>query len=275
MDFSETERLCSRFEWFDQIGSTNVELAHRISQQESSAWPDFSVMATSHQTSGKGRLNREWISQPGSSLAVSVLLRPITPAGRPLPGESFSWLSLLSGLAMSRACNAVLPTAQQASIKWPNDVLIGSQKVSGILSEFVTTPQGPAVIVGAGVNLSQTSSELPVATATSLVMAGAQPEDVTPPVFLARYVEEFHRIVGVYVSSSENIRSSGLYDSVSEACGTIGQRVRVDLTSSETAHGVATGIDDTGALVVKLGECAEPLVVSAGDVTHLRAEDRE
>lgn len=275
MDFSAAQRTCSRFEWFDQIGSTNVELSQRVSGEEGALWPDFSVIASSHQTAGKGRRDRQWVSRPGSSLAVSVLLRPHTPAGRPLPVESFSWFSLLSGLAMTRTCNTVLPSKNQATLKWPNDVLIVSHKVSGILGELVTTPQGHAIIVGSGVNLSHTPDELPITTATSLVLAGANPEEVTAEKILTEYLEEFRRLVGVFVSSAGNVRSSGVHEMVSNECVTIGQRVRVELTNSEVAHGLATGIDDTGALIVQLGECAEPLVVSAGDVTHLRPQDRE
>lgn len=270
MDLPLSTPHASRLLWLDEVGSTNTDLAGRITGPDAAAWGDFSVIATDNQVAGKGRLGRDWRAPAGASLAVSVLLRPQTPAGRPLPPESLGWFGLLAGLAMTRACNSVLPEGIQASVKWPNDVLIGDRKVCGVLSELVNTPQGVALIVGTGVNIALTEKDLPVPTATSLLLSGADPESTTIDTVLATYLTEFSRISKVFTSAAGNVRSSGLLEQVSEACGTLGQSVRVELPSGESPVGTAIGINEHGSLVVELGNCAEPLVVAAGDVTHLR-----
>ena len=270
MDLPLSTPLASRLLWLDEVGSTNTDLAARITGPDAAAWGDFSVIATDNQVAGKGRLGRDWRAPAGASLAVSVLLRPQTPAGRPLPAESLGWFGLLAGLAMTRACNSVLPEGSRAQLKWPNDVLIGDRKVCGVLSELVNTPQGVALIVGTGVNIALTEKDLPVPTATSLLLSGADPESTTIDTVLATYLTEFSRISKVFTSAAGNVRSSGLLEQVSEACGTLGQSVRVELPSGESPVGTAIGINEHGSLVVELGNCAEPLVVAAGDVTHLR-----
>ena len=91
-----------------------------------------------------------------------------TGDAHPLPSEThLGWLPLVAGLAMTRAARAL--GVAGAGLKWPNDVLVGERKVSGILAEL--TPHG--VVVGSGLNLTQSADELPVATATSLALEGA------------------------------------------------------------------------------------------------------
>ena len=267
MDLSLSTPLTSRLMWLDEVGSTNSDLVARVSSEEGSSWPDFSVIATDNQVAGKGRLGRDWSAPAGASLAVSVLLRPQTPAGRPLPPESLGWFGLLAGLAMTRACNSVLPTGKKAMIKWPNDVLISGRKVCGVLSELVTTPDGMALVVGAGVNIALAEDQLPVPTATSLAIEGAH---TSVDELLAAYLTEFSRITKVFVSAAGNVRSSGLLDQIRDECDTIGRSVRVELPTGDNPVGTAIGINEEGSLVVEMANCAEPLVVSAGDVTHLR-----
>ncbi len=267
MDLSRSTPLTSRLLWLDEVGSTNSDLVARVNSEEGSSWPDFSVIATDNQIAGKGRLGRDWRAPAGASLAVSVLLRPHTPAGRPLPPESLGWFGLLAGLAMTRACNSVLLEGKRAMIKWPNDVLISGRKVCGVLSELVTTPDGMALVVGTGVNIALAEDQLPVPTATSLAIEGAH---TSVDELLAAYLTEFSRITKVFVSAAGNVRSSGLLDQIRDECDTIGRSVRVELPTGDNRVGTAIGINEEGSLVVEMANCAEPLVVSAGDVTHLR-----
>lgn len=274
MDLSLSEVVASKLVWRETVGSTNADLVEAVTNEDASLWPDFSVIATTNQTEGKGRLGRNWSAPAGSSLAVSVLLRPITPAGRTLPLESLGWMGLLAGLAMSRACDVLLPE-RNVQVKWPNDVVVAGKKLSGVLSELVNTPTGPAIVVGAGVNLTLESDQLPVPTATSLLLEGASLENLSVDNVLSSYLRELSRITNVFTSAAGNVRSSGLLDQVAKACVTIGQLVRVELPSGEKPIGTALGINEHGSLIVQMSNCAEPLVVSAGDVTHLRSVDRE
>jgi BirA family transcriptional regulator, biotin operon repressor / biotin---[acetyl-CoA-carboxylase] ligase len=111
--------------------------------------PEGAVAATDHQTGGRGRLGRGWRDAPGTSLLVSVLLRP--PASRRLPD-----LSLVAALAAAETVEDALALAAQ--IKWPNDVMLNRRKVAGILSELVDG----TVVVGIGLNVNQTREQLPL-----------------------------------------------------------------------------------------------------------------
>ncbi len=259
--------------WTDSVGSTNVVLRERATTESAADAPDFTVLATDNQTAGRGRLDRTWVTPAGASLAVSVLVRPATPSGRPLPMEAFSWYPLLAGLAMTRACASVLDVPTTAKLKWPNDVLISQKKVSGILTELVVTPTGLVLIIGAGVNLTLTADQLPTPTSTSLALAGVSGihnESGLLDAVLAAYLTELRRLTSVFAAAEGDAESSGLRAQVTAACDTIGRSVRVELPSGENPIGTAVGLDAQGCLRVDLGPDTPALVVAAGDVTHLR-----
>jgi len=111
--------------------------------------PDGAVAAADEQTAGRGRLGRDWVAPPGSSVLASVALRPDVPAAK---------LAELS-LVASRACAKALAEVAQVvpEVKWPNDVLIGGRKVAGILAEA----REGRVALGIGINVFQTEDELP------------------------------------------------------------------------------------------------------------------
>ena len=150
--------------------STNALVAGRARDGA----PEGLVVVTEHQTAGRGRLDRTWQTPPRAALTFSVLLRPRVPAVR------WPWLPLLTGHALARVLvRALAGTGASAGVKWPNDVLVDDAKVAGILVERVDTPQGPAAVLGLGLNVTTTADELPVATATSLALAGLAEPDRT------------------------------------------------------------------------------------------------
>ena len=258
-------------------GSTNEDLSVLARSGDSTSAPDFTVVATDDQRSGRGRHGREWVNHAGGSLAASVLIRPTTPSGRPLAAASWGWYPLLAGLAMTRALGGLLPRSQDARLKWPNDVLIetpdGTHKVCGILCELVTDSAGAtAVIVGSGVNLTLTREELLVDTAISLQLAGARATDIDT--VLSIYLAELRRVTRVFEAAEGDVVSSGLLREVARECDTLGRRVKVDLPDGTEVMGIAEEIDRDGQLVVILDSPAdrvgERFSVSAGDVTHVR-----
>jgi len=131
MDFPLSREHASRLVVLPETGSTNDELIARAAQGPGE-WPDLSVLVTTNQTGGRGRLGRVWVAPAGKSLAVSVLLRP-GRAGA-LPPESLGWLPLIAGIAMTRAVASLVP-AGRVGMKWPNDVQIDGLKVAGLLAE--------------------------------------------------------------------------------------------------------------------------------------------
>lgn len=255
--------IAPHLEVLPEVGSTNTELVARAASASAGGRPlaHFTTVVTGNQTAGKGRQGRAWVAPPGTTIAVSVLLA--------LPAAGFSrigWIPLLAGLAMTRAVRSVVDDAE-VTLKWPNDVHIAGLKVSGLLGEVVA---GGAVVIGAGLNLTMTADELPVPTATSLTLRGADERDIADRA-LAAYLAGLRDLL-LDFERSEFDPSRGLRASVIAACGTIGRNVRVDLPGGDSLFGVAVDIDDDGRLVVREGVNGRTVSVAAGDVTHLRYE---
>jgi BirA family biotin operon repressor/biotin-[acetyl-CoA-carboxylase] ligase len=126
------------------------------------------VAITDYQTAGRGRRGTDWVAPAGSSVLCSVVLRPQVASAR-LPE-----LSVVAGEACAEAIRAV--TGLEPTVKLPNDVLVDGRKVAGILAE---ASEG-RVVLGIGINVHQTSDELPTCTeppATSLDVETATPTD--------------------------------------------------------------------------------------------------
>jgi BirA family transcriptional regulator, biotin operon repressor / biotin---[acetyl-CoA-carboxylase] ligase len=132
--------------WFnlqilDEVASTNTYLM----QQKGIA--HATCVAAHIQTQGKGRRGRTWVSQLGASLTFSLLWRFQCGAA------ALSGLSLAVGVALIRALSTL--GVNQAQLKWPNDVLVDSKKLAGILIELQGDLEGPsAAVIGVGVNLN-------------------------------------------------------------------------------------------------------------------------
>lgn len=217
------------------------------------------VVATDHQSAGRGRLDRRWEAPPGASLAVSVLLDPGA-----VRADRWPWLPLLAGVALRGALRD--DCGLDARLKWPNDVLVGGRKLAGILVERVDTPGGPVAVVGIGLNVSMTAEQLPVPQATSLLLEGAtrlEPERV-----LVAVLESFGAAYTRWIESAGD-PEQWLRGAYVAACSSIGVVVRVELPGGAVVTGGSTGVDGLGRLVVATahGEVA----VGAGDVVHLRA----
>ncbi|MFP5346472.1 MAG: biotin--[acetyl-CoA-carboxylase] ligase [Actinomycetes bacterium] len=262
----------------DACPSTNTELAARAA---AGGVADLSVLTTDDQTAGRGRLDRTWTTPPRSALATSVLLRP----GPDVPVLKWSWLPLLAGVAIVEALRAV--AGLPAVLKWPNDVLVPDGpdaasappgKVCGVLSQVVWTPEGEAVVLGFGLNVSQTRAELAVPAATSLLLAGSATTDRDT---LLRAC--LRALAGWYLrwtaAAGDAVRC-GLAAAARDVCCSIGQRVRVELPAgAEPLSGVAEGLDDDGRLLVRVdpdvaaAHSARTVPVAAGDVVHLRPSE--
>ncbi|WP_419703806.1 biotin--[acetyl-CoA-carboxylase] ligase [Promicromonospora sp. NFX87] len=264
----------ARVEVVETSPSTNAELVTAV-RSDPTGWPAPSALVAEHQTAGKGRAGRSWETPARAGLTVSVLLRPQVPA------EALGWLPLLAGLAVVRA---VSDGGITAAVKWPNDVLLPAvdtiaglglyRKVAGILAQVVPEAQGtpgpaaPAVVLGIGLNVSQSAEELPVPSATSLALAGYPRPDRTD--VLVRLLGEVHAVVRRWEQAGGDAASAGLLDEYTAVSATLGTRVRAELAGgAETVAGEAVGLDRSGALVVRT-ESGEERTVTAGDVWHLR-----
>lgn len=240
-----------RVEVLAESPSTNALVARRARE----GVPAGLVVVAEHQTAGRGRLDRTWVTPPGAALTFSLLVAPDR-----VPAARWPWLPLVTGLAVTDGVRRA--AGVDATLKWPNDVLVRGRKVAGILVERVEGPAGPVAVVGVGLNVSTSREELPVGTATSLALSGATSLDRS--VLLGAVLEAFTARYDGWVSAA----GQGLRASYARACSTIGRQVLVALPTGATLHGVAVGVDDEGRLLVDDGSRVH--VLGAGDVVHVR-----
>ncbi|MCU1514538.1 MAG: biotin--[acetyl-CoA-carboxylase] ligase [Microbacteriaceae bacterium] len=262
--------ITQHLEVLEQCGSTNTELVGRASGADSASWSDFSVLVTDNQTGGRGRLGRSWIAPPGQAIAISVLLRPVGANGQEISIANFGWFPLMAGLAMTSAVATLLPS-RSVTLKWPNDVQVEGLKISGLLAELL--PGGTAVVMGAGLNIFNGEADLPTPVSTSIVLNDpAAPAEELADLALSSYLRRFSELYAELLRWDGDAVASGLAGLLAAACSTIGQHVRVQLPGGQDLVGMASGIDDTGRLLVARSTDGEVVAVAAGDVTHLRYE---
>lgn len=248
-----------RVQVVETTDSTNADVVAAADAAPGS-WPHLSLLLTTDQRAGRGRLDRTWIAPPGTALAVSVLVR--VPD---LPIASRGWIPLIAGAAMTRAVREQLRgTDHDAALKWPNDVLVHGDKICGILAEVVPA-QPDAVVVGAGVNTRMPRTDLPVATATSFEALGLECDDDR---LLADYVRVLDEQLAALTAAGGDAAASGVLAGIEALCSTLGADVVVALPDGSRLEGRAERIDADGRLVVVADEV--PTAVSAGDVVHVR-----
>jgi BirA family biotin operon repressor/biotin-[acetyl-CoA-carboxylase] ligase len=259
MAFSLGPRATSagyRLAAFDHIGSTNAEaMARARGGERGPIW-----FVTSEQTAGRGRRHRPWIA-PRGNLASSVLeVVEVPPAVA-------ATLGFAAGLALEAALQRVSVEASlrsagsdhmKYSLKWPNDVLAGRQKLAGILLEAeAVADNGLAVVVGIGTNVVAAPEGTPT-PATSLAALGVHigAEDLFGA--LSDTWAEFRGIWDLGRGFGE-IRRLWL-----ERAAGLGQRVAIH-TGGATVEGTFDSIDDSGCLVVRTSG-GRRVPISAGDV---------
>jgi BirA family biotin operon repressor/biotin-[acetyl-CoA-carboxylase] ligase len=226
------------------------------------------------QTAGRGRRDRLWVSPARAGLTVSMLLRPgraraDDDRGWPLaPATAYGWLPLLAGVALVEAVQRVaeIPAEVPATLKWPNDLLVGDAKCAGILAEVA----GDAVVIGIGLNVTTRADELPGTNGlppTSLRMAGAREAD--RDTLLRALLRGFAGWYGGWREAGGDAELSGLLAAYRRACATIGRPVRALLPDGSELTGEASAVDAGGQLVIRTDDGRDHRV-SAGDVLHVR-----
>ena len=204
------------------------------------------VAVADHQTAGRGRFDRRWEAPPGSSLLVSVLVRPAPP------GDDSHRAVMAAALALADSVEE--EAGFSPGLKWPNDLVVGDRKLAGLLAER----EGDALVIGAGCNVEWDSfpPELAgTATACNLEAGHAVDRDRLLDQFLARLavlLEELDQVPARYRARLV----------------TLGRRVRVERARG-ALEGDAVDVTDDGALVVRTDGGTDERV-TAGDVIHLR-----
>lgn len=205
--------------------------------------PHGTVFIANKQTKGKGRLGRSWESEKNSGIYMSMLIK------EPLPLTDVSQLTLVAGVAVCRALG------YDTKIKWPNDIVIGTRKVCGILTEKT----GDAIICGIGINVNTKSfphhlSEI----ATSLYIESGEKFD--RDYICALVLNEFELLYNQFKEGG----FAEIHGQYFDLCITLGHDV-VATQNGEEICGFACGISPEGGLIIDTEE--GEVTVSSGEVS--------
>ncbi len=200
------------------------------------------LIIAEEQTTGRGRLGREWVSPKGEGIWISILLKPnIKP-------EEASQITILTAYAVAKSIRELLDV--DAMIKWPNDIVIGGKKVCGILTEM-----GGEIdvinylIVGIGINANIEERffiENGLSTATSLRLIKGEPID--RKVLLSKVIKNFEQLYIDFIKTS-NIES--ILNNYRKMSATLDKEIKVTYNKEEI-EGKAIDINNSGQLIVKL-----------------------
>jgi BirA family transcriptional regulator, biotin operon repressor / biotin---[acetyl-CoA-carboxylase] ligase len=256
--------------WVASTGSTNAD-ALALARDGA---PEGVVVVADYQTAGRGRYDRAWVSPPGGSLLVSVLLRPPSPVA--------STATMAAAVAMAEAVEEVAGVTP--GLKWPNDLVMagegGERKLAGILAEAdwpasATISAGwkqpsaherAVIVVGIGVNVSWPRDDEAIRDVadTAVALNWVTPEPVDRVELLVAFLRRLDRGYGRLVT--EGPRAA--MDQWRRRSATLGRRVRIDL-GVDDVEGTAVDVTAEGHLVVETPG-GQLRTFAVGDVVHVR-----
>lgn len=192
-------------QWFDQLDSTQEE-SRRVLQMH----PDASniVIAAREQLKGHGRQGRKWHTSTGKDLAFSIIL-PVN-----VPQNFVPSLPMVAAVALQNMLSDVYSI--NATVKWPNDVLVAGKKIAGILTEVISVSANNAIILGIGLNVGMTEQDsiLVQPPATSIFMLTGKPDSIETAldIFLKEFFPLYQKWCNQgFDSVRVNWETSGLY----------------------------------------------------------------
>lgn len=238
-----------RVEHVAEIDSTNRWL---VDQAKSGA-REGNVIFADYQTTGRGRLDRQWEAPVRSALLCSFLFRPELDPDQ---------LALVVGaVALSARASLVRLCGLRPNVKWPNDLLVGEHKLAGLLTEVVASDDGLAIVVGIGINLTSSPDDVlstDVLKETGITLSSRGLLDILLEDIEWRYAQ-LH---------SQDGRAT-VHQEYESALVTLGQRVRVERTN-DVLEGDVLGVDACGRLIVNVD--GVEMFFSTGDVVHVRPQ---
>ena len=243
------------FRWHAEVGSTNT-LALAAASRGAEPWQ---VWLTDHQTAGRGRLTKEgtrdWVEKPGTSLLMSLLVHTGVPQ-RCVPR-----ITLVAGVACAETLRSV--SGLNVVLKWPNDLLVGSHKLGGILVESAAGTRPQAVVVGIGINVNVARSELPSEVAVKATSILAEAHRTFDRLTLATaLVAKLRDCLNQFELQHGEL---GELADRWRGCGQIGGR-RIEMPDG--GEGTTRGLADDGSLLVQ-GDDGELHRVFAGEPVWL------
>ena len=239
----------SQIHWYDTIESTNTA----AKSMALSGAPHGTVLVAGHQTGGRGRMGRSFHSPVGMGVYMTILLRPQCKP------EQLMHLTCATAVAM---CDAVENAARfRPQVKWTNDLVVGTKKLGGILTELVFSPTGLCAIVGIGINARQKPEDFPEELrqiACSAAMVSGTPLDTAA--LAASMIQALYRMDQRLLSGKSEILAQYRRD-----CITPGKEISI-LRADQVQHATALDINDDGALIVRFPD-GQTETVNSGEVS--------
>ncbi|MBN1881826.1 MAG: biotin--[acetyl-CoA-carboxylase] ligase [Deltaproteobacteria bacterium] len=235
----KTRIVGSEVVYYRETDSTNDDAVQFASRGVEEGW----VIIAGNQRSGKGRRGKTWNAPGGQNVYLSLILRPRISTKRA------SLLTILAALAVAEVLGEyILKDSGQVSIKWPNDVMIGDKKISGILLEMGKDKNNALFyVIGIGININARIQDMPEAIrniATSLYMELGYAVSVKDVLFKLLYRLDYWYRLYCGQRFDEIIARFRTYEN------TTGKRVSV-MVAGNIIEGEAIGVDDNGFLHVR------------------------
>jgi len=207
---------------------------------DNSQLPSGTVIATHHQTSGRGRLSRQWQSAPGENLTFSALLRTN------MNHVDLPSLPLVVGVAI---VDTIKDYALQGQLKWPNDVLVAHKKIAGVLVELLPSPDGHTAncIIGIGLNINMSlENAMLIDQPTTSIFIETRKTNAVQPVLDLLLLHLLKR-----VSSWENDGFSAIKDIWLQNAVALNTTVSINKGNATTISGIHRGIGTTGEILLE------------------------
>lgn len=245
-----TEWVAKEVLYFDTIDSTNTK-AQELAEK---GYPSGTLVVADKQESGKGRRGRSWVSPSGTGIFMTLMIKPdINP-------NNASMLTLVAALAVAKAITSV--TGEEAMIKWPNDIVVNSKKVCGILTEMnAQFDYINHIVVGIGINVHNESFPEEISQMASSLMIEAGGKRFHRAQIIADTMSYFEQYYDTFLKTQD---LSALVREYDELLVNRNKSVRV-LDPKEPFDGKAMGITPKGELIVDTWESRK--LVSSGEVS--------
>lgn len=242
----DTEFLGRNFIYCDEVDSTNSVL---LTSKDFSQ--NGTVLLAEFQSKGRGRKEREWVSNSGQNLTFSILLK------EDLNENTINLINFGASLAVAQAIENLFQL--DVELKWPNDVLVGKKKIAGILLE--STSKGNKinkVVIGIGVNVNQ-----PNFPGKFEIQPTSIRREFKLPVSREKLLSE---LLNIYESILELVVNdpNKILNDWRERCKMIGEKIKI-VEGEKIRTGVFEDIDQNGYLILKVGDKREK--IHHGDVS--------
>jgi len=245
-----TDWVAKEVLYFDTIDSTNIK-AQELAEK---GYQSGTLVVADKQESGKGRRGRSWVSPSGTGIFMTLMIKPdINP-------NNASMLTLVAALAVAKAITSV--TGEEALIKWPNDIVVNSKKVCGILTEMnAQFDYINHIVVGIGINVHNESFPEEISQMASSLMIEAGGKRFHRAQIIADTMSYFEQYYDTFLKTQD---LSALVREYDELLVNRNKSVRV-LDPKEPFDGKAMGITPKGELIVDTWESRK--LVSSGEVS--------